>query len=491
MQTDMTIIRTYASRAGIIILCMLAGYFALRAGSAAGLNASSEAESGVVNGNAAVQSDATASGGAKAVFGTAPDGRAFRYGASGNGNPKTSDCTVDVAAGQNLQAAVNAAAVGSVVCVKPANRSAESLTLNKKVNVRANGQVSIRNVVISGDGAILDGFSVVGGSAVGIAYKGTNHVIRDNIVSGRGITTGISCDDCGSGHVITNNTITGIQNYGFIISNGDRITVEKNNVYDLWASTTTDDVDVMRYWGTNHMIRDNYFHDINEFKSARYDDGDTPHVDCFQTFQTGDGRVVRDITIENNYCVRISRQCIIMSNHLRGTYDIRDIVIRGNVCETYDSSVVNLGSVAGITMENNFFLGGVKAQVLTVDYTREENPAGLPDKDIRLRNNIVMKGTAGASYFYQNSTRTLTDNTDNLLVQNNIVKANADSFQGQPNASYAAQRPADFTQYRQLAGQYPVVDQGSSPLSTGFVTEIDGGPRQRGASIDIGPFEHR
>ncbi len=476
---------------GVVVLVGGFGLYMTLKSDAAAVVSVAEAEAGSPVGAAEKRSDPNASGGQYIVFGTAPSGQAITYGSSGNGNPKVDDCTVSVSAGQSIQAAINAAQSGAIVCVKATDRSGESLNINKAITVRANGTVKVKNVTVGASGATLDGFTIVGGASVGIDYSGTNHKIINNVVTGRGITTGISCGTCGSGHQIRGNTVTAIQNYGLWVANGDNITIERNNVYDLWRSSANADVDAMRMWGTDHAVRNNYFHDINEFKSVKDSGGDTPHVDCFQTYQTGNGQVARNILIENNYCVRISRQCIIMSNHLRGVYDIRDFVIRGNVCETYDSSVVNLGSVAGITMENNFFLGGVRSQVLTVDYTREENPAGLPDKDIRLRNNIVMKGLASTSYFYQNSTRTLIDNTKNLLVQNAVVKSNADSFQGSPNAPYAATKADDFTKYRQLAQQYGIIDQGAAPTTVGFATELDGGGRVKGAAIDIGPFEIR
>ncbi len=476
---------------GAVLLIGGFGLYMTLKSDAATSASSAEVEVGSLVGAAEKRSDPNASGGQYIVFGTSPAGQAVTYGSSGNGNPKVDDCTVSVPAGQSVQAAINGAPAGAVVCAKAADRSSESLNISKAITVRANGTVKIKSAVVSGSGAILDGFTVVGGSSVGIGYGGTNHKIINNVVSGRGITTGINCSNCGSGHLISGNTVTGIQNYGLWVANGDNIIIERNNVYDLWRSSAVSDVDALRMWGTNHKVRHNFFHDINEFKSVKGSGGDTPHVDCFQNYQTGSGQVARNILIENNYCVRISRQCIIMSNHLRGVYDIRDIIIRGNVCETYDSSVVNLGSVAGITMENNFFLGGVKSQVLAVDYTREENPAQLPDKDIRLRNNIVMKGLANTSYFYQNSTRTLIDNTKNLLVQNGVVKTNADSFQNNPNAPYAAIKSDDFTKYRQLAQQYDIVDQGAAPTTAGFTKELDGGARTKGAAIDIGPFEIR
>lgn len=461
--------------------------------SSAAINvASSEAEAGIIAGSAAIKADGTASGGNTVAFGTAPNGQAMVYGASGAGNPRTDDCTVNVQAGASVQAAITAAQAQAVICIKPADRSAEAITLDKAVVLRANGPVKVRSVTITGSNVTLDGFTIVGAASNGIALSGVNHTVINNLVTGRGINTGIACvGSCGNGHRIGNNTVTGIHNYGLYVSGGDNVTVERNNVYDLWMSTPNGDVDAMRLWGTNHKIRNNYFHDINEFKSARDSGGDTPHVDCWQSFQTASGLQLRNVLIENNYCVRISRQCMILSNHLNGNYDIRDITFRGNVCETYDSSVINLGSVAGITMENNFFLGGVKSQVLTVDYTREENPVGLPDRDIKLRNNIVIKGLTSADYFYRNSTRTLIDNTDNILAHNSVVKSNADAFQSNASAQYAATKASDFTFYRQLAQSLQTADQGSVPQSASFSLDIDGGPRVKGTAIDIGPFELR
>lgn len=471
--------------------CAVVGFGLLANSRAASFVIGQEIESGTLAGQAKSVNQNTASGGQAVVFGTSPGGRPIAYGSDGRGNPRTDDCTDVVEVTEDLQQAVNAMRAGGTVCVAASDRSAVALQISKAMVVRANGPTKIRSAVISGSSVTLDGFTVVGGSSNGVAFSGENHRITNNLVTGRGITTGIACTgSCGSQHYIAGNTVTAVQNYGIILNNGSAITVEKNNVYDLWRSSATSDVDAMRLWGTGHVIRHNYFHDINEFKSAR-SGGDTPHTDCWQSFQTGDNKQLRQVLIENNYCVRVSRQCMILSNHLTGSYDIRDVTFRGNVCETYDSSVVNLGSVAAITLENNLFLGGVRAQVLTVDYTREENPVGLPDKDIRLRNNIVVKGLASTSYFYRNSTRTLIDNTDNLLVQNGLVKTNADAFQGAANVSYAAVKATDFTFYRQLAQQYEVVDAGSPPLTANFTSDIDAGPRIRGASIDIGPFEIR
>ena len=220
---------------------------------------------------------------------SAPNGLAtpIRYGTVGQGNPKTDDCTVTTTT--NPQTAVNNAAAGAIICVKPGNYSTSTLTVNKAVTVRANGVVSLKNIVISGSNAVVDGFTVVGGTLgnpnYAVKFSGTGHKIVNNLVRGRGIWYAIGCEQsagCGSNVLIAGNTITGVHNFGIYLWGGDHITVEKNNVFDLFQSQDVDDVDALRAWGNNHVVRNNYFHDINAKKSAG-----APHSDCYQSYQAG------------------------------------------------------------------------------------------------------------------------------------------------------------------------------------------------------------
>ena len=111
-----------------------------------------------------------------------------------------------------------------------------------------------------------------------------------------------------------------MHNFGIFLWGGDRITVEKNNVFDLFQSKDVDDVDAMRAWGTNHIVRNNYFHDINAKKSAG-----SPHSDCFQAYQASSGRGLQQHPIENNYCVRVTGQCFIVQNDLRNADELHDL----------------------------------------------------------------------------------------------------------------------------------------------------------------------
>ena len=146
----------------------------------------------------------------------------------------------------NPQTAVNNAAAGAVICVKPGNYSTSTLTVDKAVTVRANGVVSLKNIVITGSNAVVDGFNVVGGTLgnpnYAIKFSGTGHKIVNNLVRGRGIWYAIGCEQsagCGSNVLIAGNTITGVHNFGIYLWGGDRITVEKNNVFDLFQSRTS------------------------------------------------------------------------------------------------------------------------------------------------------------------------------------------------------------------------------------------------------------
>jgi hypothetical protein len=90
---------------------------------------------------------------------TAPNGvpTPIHYGTPGQGNPSTTGCTVTTTT--NPQTAVNSASAGAVICVKPGDYSTSTLTVTKAVTVRANGVVRLKNIVISGANAVVDGFN--------------------------------------------------------------------------------------------------------------------------------------------------------------------------------------------------------------------------------------------------------------------------------------------------------------------------------------------
>jgi parallel beta-helix repeat protein len=412
----------------------------------------------------------------------APNGLAspIRYGTTGHGTGCTATTTKDP------QAAVNAAAAGAVICVS-GSYPTTTLTVNKAVTVRASGVVTLKNVVVTGSNAVVDGFNVVGGTLgnpnYGIKFSGTGHKIINNLVRGRGIWYGIGCEQsagCGSNVLIAGNTVTGVHNFGLYLWGGDHITVEKNNVFDLFQSKDVDDVDALRAWGDNQVVRNNYFHDINARKSAG-----APHSDCFQAYQaSGKPRLSSNVLYENNYCLRVTGQCIIVQNDLRNAAELHDYTIRGNVCETYGWQSIELTGVPNITMDNNY-VAGVRATVLNFAST---GGGGRVSSNYKVRNNVLVRATGGSRYI----DGTPADNTANRTFVDPAIKTSYDAFISSTTMSYPPVKPTDFTKfYRDSVGKArpTVVDNGVTPNSTGLMTDVAGTRRPKGPAIDIGPFE--
>ena len=416
---------------------------------------------------------------------TAPNGLStpIRYGTVGQGDAATADCTVTTTT--NPQAAVDAAAAGAVICVKPGDYSTSTLTVGKAVTVRANGVVKVKNIVITGSNAVVDGFNVVGGTLgnpnYAIKFSGTGHKIINNLVRGRGIWYAIGCEQsagCGSNVLLSGNTITGVHNFGIYLWGGDHITVEKNNVFDLFQSKDVDDVDALRAWGTNQVVRNNYFHDINGTKSAG-----SPHSDCYQAYQASSSpRLSSNIIYENNYCVRVTGQCIIVQNDQRNSAELHDYTLRGNVCETYGWQSIEFDGVPNITMDNDYVAG---VQVTVLNFA---NPGagGLTSSNYKVRNSVLVRSTSGTRFI----DGTPADNTANRTLVDTTIQTSHDGFI--KPANYPPVKPTDFNKFYRdsVTKATPTVnDAGAPPNSTGMTTDVDGAPRVQGPAIDVGPFE--
>ncbi|QNE21386.1 hypothetical protein F1D05_30030 [Kribbella qitaiheensis] len=409
---------------------------------------------------------------------------AIDYGTSGNGNPQTSDCTVDVDPGGSINDAISRVGSGAIVCVRAGDYRDQTVNLDKGgVVVRSNGISRIKGAVVRGKGATLDGFTVVGGDynspKSGIVFAGDGIKIVNNLVNGGKLIYGISCErgSCNNG-LVAQNTVTGIESIGMFIEDGTGTVVERNNIYDLHKDRTGQgyDVDGIRFWG-RHTFRYNYIHDINEFSSK-----DNPHTDCFQTYNNGTPSA--GTLIENNYCLRVSRQCLIAQNNSASSYQIRDITFRDNVCETYDSQGINLGSMSGVVIENNLILSGFRYQIINL----EEQAAHLANTNTTVRNNILVRAESRATTYRRSGGSTSEHFSNNLELLDTSIKTRDSEFNNS-SGPYPERRSADFSSYRSYASARNIVDKGRTGNAS--ATDIDGGPRVLGASIDIGPFEIR
>jgi parallel beta-helix repeat protein len=414
---------------------------------------------------------------------------AIRYGAKGDGSPLGNANCPSPLAGSDFQTKINAAATGSLVCIQAGDYSSSTMTVNKGMTVRAVGVVKVKNIVIGGTvPATVDGFNVVGGTLgspnYAVKFSGTGHQIINNLVRGRGIWYGIGCEQslgCGTNVRLAGNTLTGLHNFGIYLWGGSGIVVERNNIFDLYQSKDVDDVDAMRAWGDNHIVRNNYIHDINGKKSAG-----SPHSDCYQTYQAGSSaRPSSSIAYENNYCVRVTGQCFIAQNDQRAAAELKNFTLRGNVCQTGGWQSIEMTGIPGITMDNNL-VAGVQTTVLNV---ANGSPNGT-SSNVKLRNNIWVRGLSGSRFVDVPVDHPLLDNTANRPLVDTTVASKYNTFIADTTGFYPPLTASDFNSYwRDIAKKVAPVDQGETPNSGAWATDVDGAARLQGAKYDIGPFE--
>ncbi len=421
-----------------------------------------------------------------------------RYGSDGTGSPTLDDCTIDTAS-SDLSAVVNGAPAGSVICIDAGDYGDQLLSVNADDRtIRARGQVELGGVVVDADRVTIDGVRVTDRSRVGrldeaIGVEGDGNAVVNAYIDGAPADDGIVCSwrlDC-SNTRFAFNTITGIDSIGIVI-HGSNNTVERNNIYGLIRTRAGHDVDAIRFFGQGHRIVENYLHDINEHQSLVVG-GDTPHVDCFQTFTTYESYnpntnpiLTADVLIENNYCVRVSRQCLIMENNRTDTTTLRDITFRNNVCETYDGQSINLKGVTDVTIENNYLGGEVGFQMIVLQLSGANGTKR--NTNVTIRNNAMQRTTTSVAVTRGDGT------VDGLVVDGTHlwtgptrITRSAD-FQDVTDTTYPAVEASDFVEFAEQVTPTLLIDQGETPTNPA-ATDLAGRPRIVGAGIDIGPYE--
>lgn len=263
-------------------------------------------------------------------------------------------CTRTVSQADEASAALDAAAPGTTLCFTGAGLSGTDLTLtrpgaaNAPITLRSDG-AAVRSIHITADHVVVDGFTVAGGD--GILLKGADLAIRHNTVhdSQRG---GITCERCQSSS-IESNTVRHVDTVGIWIE-GQRIEVSHNTVSDTVARDNGD-ADGMRFFGSGHRITENTITDI----SARgY--GNPPHPDCFQTYDDNSPPTF-DVLIAGNTCRNVDAQCLIATGDQHANSDapanVPSITFVDNACANNGAQAVNVRRWPNVEIRDNRFTG--------------------------------------------------------------------------------------------------------------------------------------
>ncbi len=236
------------------------------------------------------------------------------------------------------------------------------------------------------------------------------------------------------------------------------------------------DADGIRFFGSGHIIRDNFIHDIKYSVPENVN----PHIDCFQTFSNTDHELAQDILIEKNICKNVQAQT--SSEFGKGfmVEDANHLLIRNNIIEAFSNAHIN-GS-ADITIINNIFTSS-----LTLDMGFDTAGVTLT-KSINtfVKNNIFFDLPNHIVYLQDDTSKQGLD-----IGYNCVYRSDGKLPWGSPyphdlwqvNPIFINPGSDDF----HLSPISPVIDRGITQAYV--VDDYDGNPRPQGLGYDIGIYE--
>ncbi|HEY6425149.1 MAG TPA: right-handed parallel beta-helix repeat-containing protein [Pseudonocardiaceae bacterium] len=208
---------------------------------------------------------------------------------------------------------------------------------------------AVRDVHITGDHVIVEGFTVTGGD--GMLLAGSGITARNNTVHDTQ-QSGITCDPC-TDSTIESNTITHVTTVGIWIK-GQRITVHANTISGTVPSGESD-ADGMRFFGNGHRITGNTIRDISDNGYSN-----PPHPDCFQTYDQN-SPATYDVVISGNTCRNVGAQCLIATGDQNHNGDAPtggpSITFVDNICATNGAQAINLRRWANVDIRQNKISG--------------------------------------------------------------------------------------------------------------------------------------
>ncbi len=374
----------------------------------------------------------------------------------------------------------NVVRAGDTVIVKPGVytdrvvlTSANSGTANNKVTFRAEPrrEAKMEGFVTTDCHYLrIEGFDIEDHSSSsfrGGVVMDSDHVeVVDNYIHDIHYP-GISTKGSDSYEYVAYNLIEGCQ-MGITIG-GTGSVIEHNEVRKLRDHGTGDDVDNARFFGYDHVWRNNWFHSTSQA------DIGSAHLDGFQTWSLNSSSFTQNITITGNVVEGV-HQGVMMESNDAG--NVRDIYITNNVF----TGMQNWGISAKIGCLNVVVLNNIFTDCSLFTIGLRNGSSGV------IKNNIFYR--VERSYFANNST---------LESSNNIVHTVYDGFT--PQAGDIHDEPL-FVNYDNFNGPDGVpftADDGYLLLATspgvdeGATVELTedqiGTARPQGAAFDVGPRE--
>lgn len=232
---------------------------------------------------------------------------------------------------RTIQHCANVATAGATCTVLPGSYISEGrISVGKPINlVCANSRMCKIQAASITSGSVIDGFYSIDNPSNDGALVGS-----------------------GSGYVIKNNKVEGSCMVGIKL-NGSNGLADGNEVFrsKQCSGSSGPDADGFRFFGSNHILRNNYIHDIH-FSDSHV--GTTPHIDCFQTWGGAS-----NVTIENNTCDNYDA-VVGENNGSQGSNleNCNGCNFNGNYFHVYGKGILWESSSSNGTATDNIFVSG-------------------------------------------------------------------------------------------------------------------------------------
>jgi hypothetical protein len=359
------------------------------------------------------------------------------------------------------------------------------------IEFQAQGNVVIQGFTVQADFVTIRGFEITNTpddsrDGYGIWVQGSNCLIENNYIhyatwGGILLFTQPGLETQTSHCVVRNNRLYRNSRLGIDVRGRDHL-IENNEIWGtiqhhpgMADRPISVDADGIRFFGSGHIFRGNYIHDIS------MDDPENinPHIDAFQTWD-------EDAVKAGNNCIFEKNRIVLLSTGTAGLQlegGTHDLIIRNNIVHTfagirsYRNEKSPYTNPSNLFVLNNLFIGG---------FTYTQWPAGITIQDttkVVVKNNIFLDqpdraiDVSGSSELDVNYN--IAYNSDGSAPASPIGTSILDNLWG-VNPLFV-----NMTDYH-LSADSPAIDAGY-PVSV--TDDFDGVPRPQGQGYDVGVYE--
>ena len=401
---------------------------------------------------------------------------------------------------KTIQKCANTLSAGST-CVVLQGTYDERVTMTRSgssgapITFQALGTVVMKGFTVRANYVSIKGFEITNTPDAsdhgwGIFYQGAYGVIENNYVhyaTRGGITVFATIATATNTHhvIVRGNRLYRNSMMGIEVSGRDNL-IEGNEIWGTiqhhpsWINRPSYvDADGISFFGSGHVIRKNYIHDI----LYGIPENINPHIDCFQTWSDSGKEAASYVTIEQNHCVNLNAQA---ANEVGQGFMMgyaTHITIRNNIIEAF-RGINAINNCEYLEIVNNTFIGNPNTSMLSyypsgVGFTNSPNALVLNNVFYNVIDTIIKADTASKVGL--------------VVTHNNAYRADGVALAGltaYPNNYWNTQPKLvdpGSGNYR-LQSSSPLVDKGSTHSSN--LIDFDDQARPQGTAYEIGAFEY-